>query len=89
MSWQWWKVSGINRVMVNGQCSSLVAGMQFIQKVFDTPMWTSLDAKLVNTHFPGCEKYKFKSAHYYECLATHFTVSIGNAGRHSYNPLYE
>lgn len=49
-------------------------------QLFDTAAWANIDGKLVGTHFPGCEKHKFKSPPYFECVATHLTFSIGNVG---------
>ncbi|ODN00471.1 Glucose dehydrogenase [FAD, quinone], partial [Orchesella cincta] len=55
----------------------LVDGMKFVTKMAEnTKAFRKLGTRLINRHFPGCEKFKLKSDQYYECFARHLTLTV-------------
>lgn len=55
----------------------LPTGIKFlVNLVENTKTFQAFDARLIETHFPGCEKHTLKSDAYYECYAQQFSQSI-------------
>lgn len=73
--------SNCKSIFILNYSNFFYTGMTLVQSLTNTPQWSQVDAKLVDTQFPGCEKFKLKSLPYYECVAQHFTLSIGNIGQ--------
>lgn len=44
--------------------------------VENTKTFQAFDAHLIETPFPGCEMYTFKSDAYFECYGQHFSQTI-------------
>jgi hypothetical protein len=44
--------------------------------VMNSKTFKEMDIKFPETHFPGCEKYKFGSDQYWECFHRHCTLTI-------------
>ncbi|ODM94676.1 Glucose dehydrogenase [FAD, quinone], partial [Orchesella cincta] len=55
----------------------MVDGINFtVQMVENTKAFQSIGARLINRHFPGCEKYELKTNLYYKCYAKHMTFTV-------------
>lgn len=58
----------------------LIKGIRIIQKLLDTPSMKSLNAKIINKHFPGCENFIFDTDEYWECYIRHMTLTSYHPG---------
>lgn len=58
----------------------LIHGMKLVKKFAETKSLSKFGAILNSKHFPGCDKYKFGSEHYWECYVRHMTLT-------SYHPV--
>ncbi|CAL8117151.1 unnamed protein product [Orchesella dallaii] len=55
----------------------LIDGLNFtVNMVENTKAFQKIGARLADRHFPGCEKFKLKSAQYYECYIRQFTLTL-------------
>ncbi|ODM87265.1 Glucose dehydrogenase [FAD, quinone] [Orchesella cincta] len=54
----------------------VVDGMNFtVHMAENTEAFRNIGTRLINKHFPGCEKYELKTNSYYECYARHMTYT--------------
>ncbi|XP_034185973.2 glucose dehydrogenase [FAD, quinone] [Osmia lignaria lignaria] len=54
----------------------LAEGAQFIHDMIETPTMKFLKTRPNPNKVPGCEKYKYPSSEYWQCLARYYTLTI-------------
>lgn len=47
-----------------------------VDLIENSKTFQAFDTRLIDTPFPGCEKYKIRSDAYYECYARHWSQTI-------------
>ncbi|ODM96357.1 Glucose dehydrogenase [FAD, quinone] [Orchesella cincta] len=59
-----------------GDSRALLEGVKFAVKIVEnTTAMQKIDGRLMPEHFPGCEKFEFKSDQYFECIMRHTTLT--------------